>query len=128
VRPYTELAGFADVVLEESYVLSICATPGKFEITVELVLTPDHPAYAVPPADENECYRRGTIRFSAVKRLVWDDQGARPATDATGQVDFGHIDVFGWDAERFELRGDFGAVDLVAGGVTVGLTDPIGDA
>lgn len=114
MKPYTDIPGFGDLVLEESFVLGVCATPTRVTIDVELALTPDHPAYVPPPPDENEAYRRGQIRFLGVRRLAWEDQGARPATDATGEIDYGHIDGLRWDGETFELEGDWGRMSLEA--------------
>jgi hypothetical protein len=33
-----------------------------------------------------------------------------PATDATGDEDWGHIDTFVWQDGRYELTGDWGHV------------------
>mgnify|MGYP000368437538 CR=1 FL=1 len=114
VKPYTDLPGFEALVLEESYVLGIQATPGALTFDVDLVLTPEHPAYAPPAADETECFRRGRVRFCEVHRLVWDQQGAPPATDASGEIDFGHIDSLVWDDGTFRLEGDWGRMEVSA--------------
>lgn len=119
VKPYTDIASFRDIVLEESFVLGISATPSCVTVDVEFALTPDHPAYAPPPPDENEAYRRGQIRFVGVRRLVWEDQGLAPATDATGEADYGHVDDLRWDDETFELEGEWGRMSLEADGVEV---------
>ena len=49
MKPYTELDGFENVYLEESYVLAIEARPGTVSFELEVVLTPEHPEYAPPP-------------------------------------------------------------------------------
>jgi hypothetical protein len=121
VKPYTEIPGFGEIVLEESYVLGICATPASLRIEGEFVLTPSHPGYSPPPADENECYVRGQIVFAGVRRLVWEEQGAAPATDASGEADYGHIDDLRWDGQLFELAGDWGRIDVTAAGVRLDL-------
>jgi hypothetical protein len=46
MRSYEELNGLAEIV--------------------------QHPAYAPPPPSETECFRRGTLRFVGVERLVWE--------------------------------------------------------
>lgn len=119
MKPYTDIPDFADLVLEESFVLGISATPARVTVDVEFALTPNHAAYAPPPPDENEAYRRGQICFIGVRRLVWEDQGARPATDATGEIDYGHIDDLRWDGATFELEGDWGRISLEAESVEV---------
>lgn len=119
MKPYTDVPGLTDIVLEESFVLGINATPTRLTVDVEFALTVGHPAYAPPPPHENEAYRRGQIRFLDVRRLLWEDQGARPATDATGEVDYGHIDDLRWDGRTFELEGDWGRMSLEAGSIEV---------
>ena len=100
VRRYTGLPGLAEIVLEESYVFGITAEPGSVTFDIDFVLTPSHSDYVAPPPSEVECFRRGTMRLSGVQRLTWDRQGAPPATDATGERDFGHIDSFEWEDDR----------------------------
>jgi hypothetical protein len=41
VKPYTELDGFENVYLEESYVLAIEARPGTVSFELEVVSTPE---------------------------------------------------------------------------------------
>lgn len=119
MKPYTDIPGFAELVLEESFVLGISAVPTRVTIDVEFALTSGHPAYVPPPPHENEAYRRGQIRFVDVRRIEWADQGVRPATDATGEVDYGHIDDLRWEGETFELEGDWGRMTLEARSVEV---------
>jgi hypothetical protein len=49
MRPYVELPGLEEIVLEESFVLGVIAEPGKLSFDVDFVLAKGHPAYA-PPA------------------------------------------------------------------------------
>lgn len=119
MKPYTDIASLRDLVLEESFVLGISATPSCVTMDVEFALTPDHPAYVQPPSDENETYRRGQIRFVGVRRLMWDHQGGPPATDATGAIDYGHVDDLRWEGGTFELEGDWGRMKIEAGSIEV---------
>jgi hypothetical protein len=121
VRSYTELPGLANIVLEESYVLDVRATPGELFVDVDFVLTADHPGYVAPPPSEVECYRRGSIRFRGVESLRWEGQGRPPARDASGERDYGSIDSLGWERDHYELSGDFGEIGLRAGSVEVAL-------
>jgi hypothetical protein len=114
VRPYTELPDLAEIVLEESYVLGITAEPGTVTFDIDFVLTRDHSEYVEPSPSERECFRRGSMRLSGVRRLTWDAQGAPPATDATGEQDFGHIDSFEWEDGKFLLHGDWGRLEAEA--------------
>jgi hypothetical protein len=132
MRPYTDLPGFENVLLEGSWVLDIEAHPKKLTVRVDIVLTPEHPAYAPPKPGEMFCYRTGAIRFRDVDRLPWSGQELQPAKDATGEVDWGHIDQFEWGSEEYQLIGDFGRIALHAKAVSVELgseahSGPIGD-
>jgi hypothetical protein len=101
--------------------MGISATPGRLTLDVDFVLTPAHPSYRDPPADERECFRRGKLRFIGVRMLCWENQGAPPATDATGESDFGHIDDLEWGEGVFELNGDWGQIRVLAEDVSVDL-------
>lgn len=94
--------------------LAIEATPSVVAFDVDLALTRDHPAYSPPPSNQTECFRVGRVRFVEVLRLVWEEQGAAPATDASGEIDFGHIDSLVWDDNVFMLEGDWGRMELSA--------------
>jgi hypothetical protein len=121
VSGYTDIAGLEAIVLEESYVLGVCAGPGTVALRVDFVLTAQHPDYAPPLPDETECFRRGRILFEGVRRLQWEGQGAPPATDATGEADYGHVDSFEWDEDTYRLGGDFGKLTVSASTVRVAI-------
>jgi hypothetical protein len=106
---------------EDSYVLEVVATPGRLTFDMDLVLTSDHPEYRPAPANEQYCYRRGGIEFSGVTDLAWKGQGLQPAQDVTGQVDYGNIDSFLIEGDRYELAGDFGSISVTASGIDVRL-------
>lgn len=120
-RSYEEIAGLAEILLEESYVLDIEAHPSRVDFRVEFVLTPGHPDYRQPSPDEAYCARHGWLRFSGVTRCLWSDQGAPPARDATGEIDFGNIDSLEWDQTQYSLEGDWGRMELTAEQVDVEL-------
>ncbi|RPF35943.1 hypothetical protein [Streptomyces sp. TLI_185] len=111
---YPKLDGFANVYLEDSFVLQVKATPGYLAFDVELVLTPQHPAYHPPAPGEQACYARATIEFPEVRNLVWSGQGTPPAVDASGSKDYGGIDALFWTGSAFHLEGDWGAIDVAS--------------
>ena len=45
---------------------------------------------------------------------MWGGQGAAPATDASGERDFGHIDSLVWEGDAFRLEGDWGRMEVSA--------------
>jgi hypothetical protein len=122
VRSYVELNGLKEIVPEESYVLGVVARPAELIFDIEFVLTKQHPAYVAPTSTETECFKRGTLKFVRVERLVWEGQGAPPAIDASGERDFGHIDSFEWEDQLYVLAGDWGRIETTAGAAEVGLT------
>lgn len=111
---YAQLDGFANVYLEDSFVLEIKATPGLLVLEVELVFTPQHPSYHPPASGEQHCYARATIEFPNVRNLMWADQGTPPAVDASGTKDFGGIDALFWNGSVFHVGGDWGVIDVAS--------------
>ncbi|HUP69041.1 MAG TPA: hypothetical protein VM142_04410 [Acidimicrobiales bacterium] len=109
---YTSLPQLSGFLLEESYVLDIEARPSSVSFALDLVLTPEHPHYADPAPGEQHCFRRGHIEFLGVRRLLWTAQGAPPARDASGEVDYGNIDSFNFSDLGYELEGSWGRMEL----------------
>jgi hypothetical protein len=107
---YQDIAQLKSIYLEESFVLGIVAGPGTVEFDMDLVLTAEHPRYTPPPPSETFCFRRALITFDTVESLVWDGQGGLPATDSTGEKDYGNIDTFTWVGNRYQLVGDWGRI------------------
>lgn len=114
VTAYTSLPQLSEFLLEESYVLGIEARPTSVRFALDLVLTPEHPRYADPVPGEQYCFRRGHIDFVGVRRLLWTAQGAPPARDASGELDYGNIDLFNLTETGYELEGAWGRMELQA--------------
>ena len=121
MRPYEQLEGLSQLVLEESYVLDVEARPGVVRFVVDFVLTDQHPDYRPPPPDETYCFRRGELVFSGVRDVAWSGQGTPPAHDASSEIDYGSIDSLRWEPSRYELEGDWGRMEITAAGVHVRL-------
>ena len=114
---------FRDYYLEDSYVLGIEETPTQVSFLLDVVLTPSHPQYLAPGPAEQHCYRPGTLMFRTVKRLEWKSRSLRKSVDASGQVDYGNIDIFEvLPDELFRLSGDWGELEIVANEATLTLT------
>ncbi len=111
---YEELPGLDTYVLEESFVLDVTAKPTSVCFRLEVVLTPEHPDYVAPGPDTYLCFKNGRLEFEEVTDLEWTGQGAPPATDASGEIDYGHVDTMTWDAGLYELQGDWGAMRIWA--------------
>jgi hypothetical protein len=123
LKPYTALKGLEDIVLEESYVLAITATPSQVVFKVDFVLTTEHPRYQPNRPGEYECFRRGELRFQDIKILYWTGQGRPPAQDATGELDYGHIETFEWEPACYQFLGDWGYMQVTGGTVQVTIDD-----
>jgi len=111
---YSQMVGFADVYLEDAFVLEVKATPGSLALDVEVVLTAQHRAYRPPASGEQNCYARGTIEFPNVRDLAWVGQGTPPAVDASGSKDYGGIDALFWNGSVFHVEGDWGVMDVTS--------------
>lgn len=108
-RPYHTLEGFAELFLEDSFVLAIRDSGGRLELDAEIVLRAGHPRYQAPLPGEAYCYRRGTIAFKRVTAMRWLRRATVISTDNTGSSDLGNIDSFVVRGpSRFELEGDWG--------------------
>jgi hypothetical protein len=112
--PYQVISGLDDVYFEDSYVLAITARPGRVVISLDLVLTPQHPEYRPPAPGEQHCYRRAELVFEGVRQLWWRSSNAPPASDASGELDLGNIDSFTVGENRYHLEGDWGSMDVDA--------------
>jgi hypothetical protein len=117
MRAYTEIADLEHFVLEESWVLAIEASPGHLVLRVDLVLDKDHPDLEPAAAGETHYSRPGLMVFDDVADLSWTNQPSRPAVDANGEEDWGHIDSMLWDKNHYEFSGDFGRLSISAGEV-----------
>lgn len=123
MREYTDHpdARLRELLLQESYVLHVEATPGQLAISALFALTERHPDYAPPGPDDYLCYRRGVLVLSGVTSLEWRDQGAPPSRDATDELDHGSIDYLRYDGGQVELGGDVGQFVVDAAGMDVAL-------
>lgn len=92
--------------------LDVQARPRKLTIRREIVLRETHPAYSEPAPGQQYCYRRGDIVFARVTELRWTGQGRPPGIDASGEIDYGSIDVLDVEGSRYHLVGDFGEIVL----------------
>jgi hypothetical protein len=107
----------ADVLLEESYVLAIDDRDDAIAFSLDAVLTPSHPAYRPPAPNEQYCYRRGQLVVASAERPRLRRSGAHPATDATGDQDFGNIDslhrVDSDGRDMWAMEGEWGELEVV---------------
>ena len=120
---YASIPGFGDLYIEDSWVLDIVARPSVLEIAADLVLRESHPLYQPPMPGEQYCYRRGVLAFEGISRLEWDSSLTRPATDGSGESDYGSFDTFVVEDGAYRLQGDFGTLLVVSEPPTVQLSN-----
>lgn len=116
-------ADLAEIYLEDSWVLAVAATEYGVSFRLDAVLTPDHPLYHPPARGERHCYRRATLTVATTKRSLLTRSDVPGATDASGELDYGNIDVFSavdWEGESaWEMSGDWGELLTVEPSVTL---------
>ncbi|WIM94539.1 hypothetical protein ACTOB_006568 [Actinoplanes oblitus] len=112
----------ADVYLEDSWVLGIASTERDVAFQLDAVLTPSHPLYQPPAPGEQHCYRPARLSVSS-RKLRLDRSELPAATDASGDSDFGNVDVVAhvvWDGEpAWEMSGDWGILRSVEPSVSL---------
>lgn len=111
---YYDWEGFADIYLEDSFVLDICESPNEISFIVEAVLTENHPLYTSPENDERYCYKKGKIVFQELKSAKWISRNEAPFTDVSGEKDYGNIDVFELSNDKYSLSGDWGELEVTS--------------
>ena len=105
---YTEIPNFADVLLEESWVLKIAETEDSLRFEMELVLTSNNPRFVPPGPDELYCTAMGDIEFWAITDRLWVKRTNLFSRDATGEIDFGNIDSLTFEGDTYVMFGDGG--------------------
>lgn len=117
---YWTLPGLQDVYLEDSWVRRITVEPNLLRVELEVVLRESHTLYEPPPPGSQYCYRSGTLLFATAREVEWQ-MGGSPASDASGEIDFGTLDVLQVDDGKYTLSGDFGEVRVVSAPPTLTL-------
>lgn len=114
---WRRLREFADVDLEQSFVLSWHVGAGALRVEVDLCLLPSHPFYERPRPNEERCIRPASIEFpdcSAFGR-AGEVAAEAPAERAAG-LGQGAIDSLNiLNDGRYRFRGKFGEVYVRAG-------------
>ena len=106
------MPGLKHLYLEDSWVLGIEESPDELRFDLEAVLTEDHPRWSTPKPDEQYAYLPIALVFRRPRTIEFERSRCPPAVDATGEIDYGHIDSFQWEGCRFELEGDWGSVRI----------------
>lgn len=123
-RYHDAFESLTDVLLEDSWILHIEKSSIALVFSMEIALTPDHIRYKIPEPGEQHCYCNGQLTIASASPITFEGFGFPAAVDATGERDYGHIDVFApKKGDVWELAGDWGKVEIVSPDVSLVLTD-----
>jgi hypothetical protein len=114
VAGYETIPGLENLYLEDSWVLGVYESDRSLTFDLDAVLTEQHPRWHPPTPGEQYAYCRLTLTFPAVRSIEWLDRGRPPATDASGEQDWGNIDTFVVENGVYEMEGDWGHVRIQA--------------
>ena len=116
VHYYEAFSDLAGVYLEDSWVLELAPSDHGLSFRLETVLTPEHPLYTPPKPGKRHCYRLAWLSVEGEAPPDIRLKGSRPAIDATGEPDYGHVDSFAFNPteNRWELEGDWGFASVRA--------------
>jgi hypothetical protein len=127
MRDWTANPTFDGIDLSDSLILSWATRDHDLVVEVDFVLIEGHPDYHPPRSDEWACFRRGILRFVNLRSLTGLPPMATviPATDATGEKDYGHFDslvedpighfAVSWDYGSFFVQSDPPKIEIGAG-------------
>lgn len=121
-RSYESLPAFSDVVLEESWVRQVIASPGRVLFLVEAVIAKDSPLLRDPRPGDQLFRLPGVIQFEGVSSLEWTGQQP-PTTDPDGTQDYDHIDSLAVDGDVYVVESGAGTLRLTATDVVVQLDE-----
>ncbi|MEU4482385.1 hypothetical protein AB0F68_30630 [Micromonospora sp. NPDC023966] len=106
--------------------VDVSATVVVFKL--DAALTPEHPAYRLARPDETHCYRSATLTVRSDSAIHVRLSMALPATDASKERDYGHIDTLHLAADHgpevWELTGDWGEALVRQPGIDMRLEAP----
>jgi hypothetical protein len=99
------------VYLPESWVLNVEWDAWCLCLVLDAVLVEGHPQFYWPPA-AGEQYPYARLRWCLRGEVHWNDGPHldHPATDATGEEDFGNIDAWWQEGPTEHLEGSWGTV------------------
>lgn len=110
---YWNISGLEAIYLEDSYVLGLEVESDAVNFDLDVVLRPGHPLYEPPRSGDKYCMHRGRLVFPRPRGVRLERSNLPPATDASGQLDYGNIDGFEIVADRtYHLFGEWGSLQL----------------
>lgn len=109
---WRKLREFADVDLEQSFVLSWSHDAGTLLVDIDLLLLPEHPFYEKPRPAEKVCIRPALIEFPFCETV---NAGEGDIAAIAASLGIGAITGLRLLADgHYEISGDFGDVQIQA--------------
>lgn len=97
--------------LPDSWVLGVETSASSVSFVLDAALSEEHPRFYSPPnEDERHAYVKLCWRIEGSVHWNEGPNLRNPAVDATGEPDFGHVDVWIQLENRDMLEGDWGNV------------------
>jgi hypothetical protein len=121
---WRDMAPFAGVDIEDSFVLRWELCGECLVIDVEASLWPGHPSYEQPINGNHTCYKPARLVFPSVREV----SGLRsmpevvPSRDPDGSPDYETIDTLEGAGFHYQVIGDFGTVSLQCDPPTLTIT------
>ena len=116
ITDWTELREFASVDLGGSFVVAWETEGESLLVELDLSLLPEHPFYERPRPAEGACIRPAVIEFPFCSLVTESgDNKRQPVRDAIRNFVGGGIAGLRRTGDgQYELRGEFGVVDILA--------------
>lgn len=122
---YQQFEGLSNVMLEESFLLGIQESMNSIKFNIEAALSPHHPAYIPPAPDKQYCYKKISLNFTQVERLVWLHKTIQPIPNSMDDVlDYGNIDSMYRIGDIYHIEGEWGAIEFESRRLFVEVIDP----
>ena len=121
---YEKFPSLQYLYLEDSYLLDIKNDNSTVILNVESVLTPGHPLYQVPKADEQYCYKEIKIIFANATDIRWIRKNLRLIPTNIDSPDYGNIDALYKKNDRYHIEGEWGSIEFNADNPIVEFSEP----
>jgi hypothetical protein len=112
IGTYDQLPGLEHLYLEDSYLLAVHEDGDELRLDIEAVMTEQHPRFTPRKPHETYSYLRVAIVFIEPRSVDWLERSMKPITDPDGETDYGNIDSFTFDQDRYEITGEWGHIVL----------------
>lgn len=107
---------FEHIDIEKSMLLGVIVNDDELTLEMDFCLTPKHPSYEEPGADEACCWHPGMLRFGGISTLQLERAQAPDGESAKRRF---AIRSFNIEGTRFEMKCEWGDIHLAARSIRV---------